>query len=231
MTEPTPLDPNNPKLQPLGPPEGLLEHLNLPPKAIKFMRRYQRQIWIGITAVVVLSLAVAGYNAYRERKAQQAASALDAAILAATDNKAKLKQVVEDFGSTESALWARVELASLAEEEGEVSLAIKEFESIKAELANSSALTPLLLSKLAALYENDKQLEKALKLYTELSDWETFAAEAYRSLGRVNEQLGNKEAAVAMYNKYLQSESGQQSGAQANPVRQMVQSRLNQLQK
>jgi len=230
MTEPASLDPNNPKLQPLGPPEGLLEHLNLPPKAIKFLRRYQRQLWICIITVIVVSLAVAGFNAYQERQAQQAASALDAAILAATDNKAKLKQVIADFASTESALWARVELASLAEEEGEATLAIKELESIQSELGAGSSLRPLLLSKLAVLYENDKQLEKALKLYTELSEWETFASEAYRSLGRVNEQLGNKEQAIAMYNKYLQSESGQQRSGQANPVRGMVQSRLNQLQ-
>nr|WP_320009824.1 tetratricopeptide repeat protein [uncultured Desulfobulbus sp.] len=231
MTEPTPLDPNNPKLQPLGPPEGLLEHLNLPPKAIKYLRRYQRQIWIGCVTVIVLSLAVAGYNAYRERQAQRAASALDAAILAVTENKAKLKQVIADFGSTESALWARVELASLAEEEGESGLAMKELESIQAELGSSTSLTPLLLSKRAVLYENDKQLDKALKLYTELVQWDTFAAEAYRAMGRVNEQLGKKKEAIAMYNKYLQSESGQQRSGQANPVREMVQSRLNQLQK
>ncbi|MGD9948362.1 MAG: tetratricopeptide repeat protein [Desulfobulbus sp.] len=231
MTEPATLDPNNLKLQPLGPPEGLLEQFNIPPKVIAFIRRHQRVLWIAFIAVVVLSLAIAGFNAYRDHREQLAASALDAALLAPKDNKALLEKVVAEYGSTDSALWAKVELAVLSERGGQATTAIGDLESINGGLAKKSPLKPLLDNKLAALYENEHQLDKALVLYTELSTWENFSAEAYRALGRVNEQLGKKEEAVAMYGKYLDSENGQFRQGQANPVREMVQSRLNQLKK
>nr|WP_321464550.1 tetratricopeptide repeat protein [uncultured Desulfobulbus sp.] len=231
MSEPTAFDSNNLKMQPLGPPEGLLDQFNLPPKMIAFIRRNQRALWAAFILVVVVSLGVAGFNAYREHREQQAASALDAAILAPTDNAAQLQKVVAEYGSTESGLWARVELAALEEKAGRSEEALAAMERINAGLGISSSLKPLLLSKLAALYENNKQLDKALALYAELATYETFSAEAYRSLGRVNEQLGKKEDAVAMYGKYLDSENGQSRPGQANPVREMVQTRLNQLKK
>ncbi|MGE4558737.1 MAG: tetratricopeptide repeat protein, partial [Desulfobulbus sp.] len=136
-----------------------------------------------------------------------------------------------NYGSTDSALWAKVELAALTRQAGQADAAIKELESIRSGLAAKSPLMPLLLAKLAVLYENEHQLDKALALYTELSSRENFAAEAYRAMGRVDEQLGKKEDAVAMYGKYLDSESGQSRPGQSNPIREMVQSRLNQLKK
>ncbi|MDD2462424.1 MAG: tetratricopeptide repeat protein [Desulfobulbus sp.] len=231
MTEPATFDPNNLKLQPLGPPEGLLEQFNLPPKLIAFIRRNQRGLWAACIAVVVLSLGGAGVNAYRDHRAQQAASALDAALLAPKDNKTLLEKVAAEYESTDSALWAKVELAGLSERAGQTTTSISDLQSINSALAAKSPFKPLLLNKLAALYEDEHQLDKALALYTELSSWEYFAAEAYRALGRVNEQLGKKEDAVAMYSKYLDSESSQTRQGQGNPVREMVQSRLNQLKK
>lgn len=231
MTESASFDPNDLKLQPLGPTPGLLEQFNLPPKMIAFLRRHQRALWAGFIAVLVLSLGGAGFNAYLDHREQSAASALDAALIAPKENKALLEKVVAEYGSTDSALWAKVELAALTQRAGQAATAIKELESIRSGLTAKSPLMPLLLAKLAVLYENEHQWDKALALYTELSSKENFAAEAYRALGRVNEQLGKKEDAVAMYGKYLDSESGQSRPGQANPIREMVQSRLNQLKK
>lgn len=231
MTEPGTFDPNNIKLQPLGPPAGLLEQFNLPPKAIDFIRRHQRSLWAAVIGVVVVSLAIAGFNAYRDYRERQAASALDAALIAPKDNTSLLEGVVAQFGSTDSALWAKVELALLEKRAGKPADAIRQLEGIRAGLAAKSPLQPLVIVQLAALYENDHQLDKALALYTELSTWEPFATEAYRALGRVNEQLGKKEEAVAMYGKYLESGAGQSQLGQGDPVREMVQSRLNLLKK
>lgn len=231
MTEPGTFDPNTLKLQPLGPPAGLMEQFNLPPKMIAFVRRHQRVLWAAFIGLVALSLGIAGFNAYRDHQEGLAASALDAALIAPQGTKAQLEKVVAEYGSTDSALWAKVELALLAERAGQAGDAISALEAINGGLAKKSPLKPLLLGKLAALHENERQLDKALALYTELSSWENFSAEAYRALGRVNEQLGKKEEAVAMYGKYLESESGKSGQGQANPVREMVQSRLNQLKK
>lgn len=231
MTEPATFDPNNLKMQPLGPPQGLLEQFNLPPKMIAFIRRHQRALWATLLTAVALSLAMAGYNAYVDYREQQAASALDAAILAPRDNALLLEKVVAEYGSTESALWAKVELAELAGGEGQRAASIATLESINSVVRGKSALKPLLLNKLAVLYENEHRLEEALAMYTQLSAWENFSAEAYRALGRVNEQLGHNEQAVIMYGKYLESESGQLRQGQVNPVRELVQSRLNQLKK
>ena len=50
MADQSAFNPENIKLQPLGPPPGLLEQFNLPPRAIAFIRRNQRQIWMAVTA-------------------------------------------------------------------------------------------------------------------------------------------------------------------------------------
>lgn len=231
MSEPGTFDPNQLKLQPLGPPPGLLEQFNLPPKAVAFMRAHQRSLWAAFIAVIVLSLSWAGYDAYRDNRQQQAASALDAARLATQDKAVQLDKVSTQFAGTDAALWAKVELAQLAEREGQIAKAITQLEAINAGLRATSLLKPLLLGKLAGLAERDGKLDRALALYAELSAWESFAMEAYRSRGRVSEQLGNKEEAIAMYSKYLELESAQSFQSGSNPVRELVQSRLNQLKK
>jgi len=229
MTEPAAFDPNNLKMQPLGPPEGLLDQFNLPPKLIAFIRRNQRLLWIMFVTVVLVSFGVAGFNAYRDYREQKAASAFDAAVLAPANNKALLEKVVADYATTDSALWAKIELAQQAERTGDATTAISNLESINGGVGHTSPLKPLLLGKLAAMYENANQLDKALRLYTELSAWESFAAEAYRGLGRVNEQLGKKTDAVAMYGKYLELANGEAEAAMNKPVREMVQARVNRL--
>ena len=109
--------------------------------------------------------------------------------------------------------------------------AITQLETINAGLDAKALLKPLLLTKLAALAEREGKLDRALVLYTELSSWESFATESYRSRGRVSEQLGNKEEAIAMYTKYLEQERSQSFQSGSNPVRELVQSRLSQLKK
>jgi predicted negative regulator of RcsB-dependent stress response len=231
MTEPSAFDSNNIKLQPLQ-PVGLMEQFNLPPRMIAFIRRNQRPIWGGVIAVVVLSLGIAAYSAYRDHRAARAASALDAAMIASGDKRQLLEQVVQDYGATPSALWAKIELAFLEEREAQRAKAIARLEEVNASLAARSLLKPLIQNKLAGLYENEKQLDKAIAAYTELAAREEFAAEAYRALGRVNEQLGRKEEAAAMYDKYLELVGAQPPvQGKTDPIREMVQFRRNQLNK
>ena len=231
MAEQTTVDRDAIKLQPLAPPMGLLEQFNLPPKTIAFIRRNQGAIWSVIALGVVLSLAISGYSTYREYREAKAASALDAAMIAKQDNRQLLEKVVQEYGANAAGLWAKIELARLDEKEGQRAKAISRLEEINAGLVVGTSLKPLILSKLAALYELEQQSDKALALYTELSGNEWFAAEAYRAMGRLQEQAGKKEEAAAMYGKYLELTGSQVGQGKADPTRDLVQSRLNQLKK
>ena len=231
MAEQSAFDRKNIELQTLAPPMGLLEHFNLPPAVIKFIRRNQRAIWTAVTCVVILIVAASAYTSYRQYRIEKAASALDAALIATQDKRQLLDKVAQEYGSTPSGVWAQIELGFLDEKEGQGVKAITRFEEINAALAAKSLLKPLVLSKLGALYENEKQFEKALVLYGELAGRQGFAPDAYRAMGRVNEQLGKTAEAAAMYGKYLELTAVQGGEGKADPVREMVQSRLNQLKK
>ena len=139
--------------------------------------------------------------------------------------------MVQEYGSTPSSLWAKIELAFLDEKEGQRPKAITGFEAINAGLAVQSLLKPLVLGKLAALHEDEKQFDKALVYYSELAGKEGFAPEGYRTMGRVNEQLGKSAEAATMYGKYLELTSPQGGQQKNDPVREMVQARINQLKK
>jgi predicted negative regulator of RcsB-dependent stress response len=231
MAEQSAFDRKNIQLQTLSPPLGLLDQFNLPPAAITFIRRNQRAIWMAVAGCVFLAVAVSGYTSYRHYRAGKAASALDVALVAKQDSRQLLEKVVQEYGSTPSSLWARIELAFLEEKEGQLAKAIIQFEAINAGLTPQSLLKPLVLSKLAALNENEKQFDKALGYYGELAGNVGFAPEAYRAMGRVNEQMGKSAEAAIMYGKYLEltpSQGGQQKN---DPVREMVQARLNQMKK
>ncbi len=231
MAEQSAFDRENIKLQTMSQTQGLLEQFNLPPTMIAFIRRNQRAIWLAVAACLVIIAAVSVYFSYSDYRSGKAASALNVALMAKIDNRQLLEKVVQDYNATPSGLWARLELAFLEEKEGQGPQAITRLEAVKSDLSAKSLLRPLVVGKLAVLYENAKQFDKALALYTELATQEGYASEAYRALGRVNEQLGKKAEALAMYGKYLESADIQAQQLQNDPVREMVQSRINQLEK
>jgi predicted negative regulator of RcsB-dependent stress response len=231
MAEQSAFDRENIELQTMSQTPGLLEQFNLPPAVIVFIRRNQRTIWLAVAACLIVVVAVSVYVSYRDYRSGKAASALNVALMAPKDNRQLLEKVGQDYSSTPSGLWARLELAFLDDKEGQEVQAITRLEAIKTDLSAKSLLKPLVIGKLAVLYENGKQFDKALALYTELATQEGYTIEAYRALGRVNEQLGKKAEALAMYTKYLESADVQAQQATNDPVREMVQSRINQLGK
>lgn len=230
MAEHNTVDRDAIKLQPLA-TMGLLEQFNLPPKMITFLRRNQRAIWLTISAAVVLAMAVSGFTAYREHQAVKAAFALESALAAKQGNREMLEKVAQEYGATPSGLWAKIELALLEEKEGQRPKAIARLTEINSGLSAVSPLKPLVLTKLAGLHENEQQLDTAIALYTELAANEGFAPGAYKALGRLHEQLGKKEEAAAMYGKYLELTASQPGQGKTDPMRDMVQFRLNQLKK
>ncbi|MCL2789121.1 MAG: tetratricopeptide repeat protein [Desulfobulbus sp.] len=231
MADQNSIDQNAVKYQPLT-PVGLLEQFNLPRKAVLFIRRHQWLLGMAAVGVVLAILAGAGFSTWREYREEKAASALDAALVAKEENRKLLEQVAQEYSSTASGLWARVELAFLEEKEGQRMQAINRLTEVNSGLSAKSPLKSLVLMKLAGLCENERQFDQAVALNIELAALDDhFAAVAYQSLGRLHEQQGKKEEAVAMYTKYLELTAIQTEATMADPMRVMVQSRLNQLKK
>jgi len=211
---------------------GVLDQLNLPPALTNFLRKNQRIIWIVVGIIAAVVTVVSLYSSYRNYTLNKAAEAYDQALmLEGGPKKIALQKVIESYSSTPSATWSRVELAHLDQAVGEVKGAIEKLTAINSGLKGTDLLKPLILVNLGGLYEQDKQLEKALSVYQELKALKGFEAQAVNSLGRVYETQENKEKTIQMYQKYLTLTVSEGTAPQQDdPTRTMVQAKLNRLQ-
>jgi len=186
-------------IQGFAEPEGLLEHLNLPPKLITFIRLNQKKIWLVIGCIICVVVAVSLYGSYRSYHYNKAASALDYALLSTTDKESLLQGVIDEYGTTPSALWAKRELAQIYEEQKEYGKAEALLAEILSGLPNSSFIKPLVTYNLAVMKEKQGALDDAAGEYTVLAEMEGFAAISYKALGRIKEEQGKAEQAIGMY--------------------------------
>ncbi len=184
--------------------EGLLEHFNLPPKAIDFIRANQRKIQIVIAIVIVAVVFVSLYGSYRERIQEESSAALASALQAAPDARAEeLRAVVDNYGGSSSALWASVELAHLDMKNGSYSDASKKYEAILPDVKSSNPLYPLVLFSLAQSLEGDKKFQEAFSKYDLLKDIKGYENIAYVGMGRLEEAQGNIDKAISIYNNFI----------------------------
>ncbi len=196
--------------------EGLLEHFNLPPKAIAFIRKYQKLIKIVLIVTIVAVVSGSLYNSYRERVREEASSALAAAMqLSGTGQAEALQKIVEQYGSTSSALWAKIELAHLDMKNGTYADAGARYSKILGEVKKSNPLYPLVLFGIAQSYEADKKYSEAVSQYDALKGYKGFEHLAYTGMGRIEEMQGNIDKALAVYNEFLISLGDDPSLAQA----------------
>jgi predicted negative regulator of RcsB-dependent stress response len=196
--------------------EGLLEHLNLPPKVVSFIRGHLRIIQVAVAVVVAAIVFTSLYGSYRERQKEEAASALAKAMKQTQGGQVEaLRKVSEEFGSTSSALWAKVEIAHLAMQKGSFSEAGDKYRKILAEIDKANPLYPLVLFGLAQALEADKKFPDAAKEYDTLKGFKGYEQIAYTGMGRLEEVQGNIEKAIAVYNNFLLSIGDDPSFAQA----------------
>lgn len=195
--------------------EGLLEHLNLPPKAIDFIRAHHRAIQLAIAVVVIAVVVWSLYGSYRERITEEASTALSAALTAKSDEEADaLRAMADKYSSTSSALWAKVEIAHLDMKNGSFADASKKYAALLAELQNSNPLYPLVLFGLAQSLEADKRYGQAYTQYDQLKNITGYERIGYIGMGRLEEAQGNPEKAIAIYNDFLLSLGDDPSSAQ-----------------
>ena len=61
--------------------EGLLEHFNLPPKVISFIRKNKRRIQGVVGLIIIMVVTWSLYGSYKEKLQEESATALSLAIL------------------------------------------------------------------------------------------------------------------------------------------------------
>lgn len=187
---------------------GLLEELNLPPKAIQFIRRNKRNIIIGLLCCVLAILGWSSLSYYLARQDDRAAVLLAEAVgqRAVEQRKVLLQKVLDDYGRTGSAMWAKVEMGHLAFDTQQYDEAIKVYLGVRDDLAKSSPIFPLVQLNLAQAYENKNVLPEALSAYQRLAEIKGFAGEAYLAMGRIHELQRAVPQAKEMYGKVLTEE-------------------------
>ncbi len=211
---------------------GILDQLDLPPGVIEFLQKNQRKIWTVVSIIAAVIIIAAVYDSYRTYSLNKAAKAYDAALLLEGEQRATaLDKVNEDFSSTPSAAWSQIQLAHFAQKAGKNKEAIDRLETLKNALGEEDLLKPLVQANLGALYEQDKQLDKAVAAYEFLQKREGYEALALSNLGRLYERMEKTEQAVAMYQRYmsLTEKKGEAGPAQNSLARDMVQASLNRL--
>jgi len=207
--------------------EGLLEHFNLPPKVIDFIRNYQRLIIVLLVVIAVTVISLSLYLSYRQGVVEDAASALSTALQADNGEKsASLAGVIDKYGSTTSAQWAKIELAHLDMKNGAYAAAAgKYLDEIKS-VGKTSPLYSLLLFGAGQALEADEKFAEAAVQYDLLKEIKGYDHVGYTGLARIEETQGNFEKAHTIYNNFLLNTGDEPAAAQA---RSEIEARIAQL--
>ena len=203
MSEPSAFDRKQVEAQAHVQPEGLLDHLNLPPGFVRFVRKNQRSLQISAIILAVVVVTGSLYDSYRSSRLDKAAVALAAALqLDETEQDAALAQVNEDFSGTPSAHWARIELGHKALAAEEYQQAVEQYQAVRAEVAKSSPLQPLLTFGLAQAQERLANWEAAMTEYRALQQVDGFKGLGYQGVATVFQAQGEANRALAVYEEY-----------------------------
>ncbi len=186
--------------------EGLMEELNLPPKFIVFVRKNSRNLQIVLIGGVILILVVIFYDYYFGLNEQKAASLLATGLQTeAADQRQKvLDNVIHEYGRTDAARWAKLELAHLDYKEGRYEAATAKYKEVLDALSSDNSLVPLTRLNLAQSYEQAGQYDQAIAQYILLKKSTGFSSQAYFGLGRMymakDDPVQARQAYVDLFN-------------------------------
>lgn len=204
---------------------GLLEELNLPPATIRFIRGNRRNLIIALICCVLAIVGWSSFSYYLAKQNDRAAALLAEAVgqRAAGKRKVLLQKILNDYGRTGSAVWAKIEMAHLAFDAQQYDEAVRIYLQIRDDLADSSPIFPLVQLNLAQAYENKNGLPEALAAYQRLAEIKGFAGEAHLAMGRIYELQKAVPQAKEMYAKVLADEGV------APELKERVQAKLDRL--
>ena len=207
--------------------EAILEHINVPQPAIQYISRNARVIkWLLILLVIII-ISFSLWRSSHQRHLQNAASALAVATSGVEDQRqAALEKIIEEHGSTTAATWAKVELAHLSMTQGNFKDAADRFGALRSEISESNPLYDLLLYGEAQALEGAKDYAGATALYHKLQNIAGYEFIGFYGEGRVLEEQGQTERALAIYNDYVVTAGDDPNMAQN---KQLMQSRIEQV--
>ena len=179
----------------------LLDELNLSAEATTFIRE-KKVILISIFFLIIFSiLGYRYYNYYTTNLKNNSSKAL-AQAEDISDQKQKnlaLAAVSQDYARSGAATWAKISQAMTYFEKKEYPKSITIFQELIAKSSKNDPLLPLLKQQLALSFEMAGQNEKALPLYTELTEISSFAGPGFLAIGRIYEKLKNPLKAKEAY--------------------------------
>jgi predicted negative regulator of RcsB-dependent stress response len=211
----------------MGDVEGLLEHFNLPPAVISYIRRNKRMIQVVIVVVLTTVVALALYDSYRQKRIEEGTSALTTALQQAGADKEKaLGTVVTEFAGTASARWAEVELAHLAMGSSKFKEAAEQYHRIRSDLDKSDPLYALTIFGLAQARDAGHEYDAATAAYQELKDIDGYQALGYTGIARILESQGKTDKAIETLTTYLSTLADKTS---ADPGKKVIEDKIARL--
>lgn len=183
---------------------GVLDHLNLPPVFVEFVRKHQRFIQIVIGVVVVAVVFFSLYGSYREKKIDQGAQALATAVeVSGTAKIEALSEVVKEYSSTSAGLWAEVEIAHETMSNGEFENAAKMYAAIGEKAGKKDPIYALSLIGVSQAKEASGDTAGALSTYNEVSSMVGYEGIGFAGVARIHELNGDNAKALEVYEQYL----------------------------
>ncbi|MBB5346470.1 tetratricopeptide repeat protein [Desulfoprunum benzoelyticum] len=211
----------------MGDVEGLLEHFNLPPAVISYIRRNKRVIQVTVAAILITVVALALYDSYRQKRIEEATSALTTAMQKAGDDKEKaLGAVAAEFAGTASARWAEVELAHLTMAGSKFKEAAEQYRRIRNDLDRSDPLYALTSFGFAQAKEAGHEYDEASAAYQELKDIDGYQAIGYTGIARILESQGKTDKAIETLTTYLSTLADK---APTDPGKRIIEDRIARL--
>ncbi|WP_163336679.1 tetratricopeptide repeat protein [Desulfopila sp. IMCC35008] len=184
--------------------EGLLEHFNLPPKVIVFLRKNKRKVQVAIAVVLIAVVAFSLYRSYLEKRVEEAASALAVAVKEPVESRAgALQNVAGKYDDTTSGTWANVELGHLAMTEERYEDAAGIYLKVREGLKEGNPLYGLAMTGQAQALEAAGKQDEAYAVFDLLKVVEGYQYTAYSGLARILEAKGEIDKAIAIYGQYL----------------------------
>lgn len=183
---------------------GVLDHLNLPPALVEFVRKNMRAVQIVLAVIVVLTVFFSFYGSYREKKIDKGAQALANAVQSTgTAKTAALEEVAKTYRGDGAAAWAEVEIAHEMLLKGEYTKAAELYSAIAKNAGEDSPLYLLAIYGAAQAEEGGENLSEALGHYDMLKGQPGYESVGFAGVARIQERNGEYDKALATYELYL----------------------------
>lgn len=210
-----------------GDVEGLLEHFNLPPAVIKYVRKNKRTLQIVLASVLILVVSLALYDSYREKRMEKASSALSQALSKAGEEKEKaLQGVMAEYPGSVSARWANVELAHIEMGKAQFKEAADRYAAIRDDLKPSDPLYALTVFGFAQALEAKHEYDAASAAFQQLKDIIGYQAIGYIGMARIQETQGKTDKALEILTAGL---SALADRPQEDPDKRVIEDRISRL--